>query len=96
MLYLFINDLNFTLDKILQFAETEKTIDLKKLISNIKLIDSDIEREKSIGLDASLNERRILDEKKELLKTEKELFESEDRSNQDLSRSKAKLNELKT
>ena len=38
----------------------------------------DLEREKSISLDASLNEKRILEEKNELLKTEKELFESEE------------------
>ncbi len=49
----------------------------KKLLENIKLIDSDLEREKSISLDASLNEKRILEEKNELLKTERELLHIE-------------------
>ena len=65
-----------------------------KLLGNIKLINSDYEREKSITIDASLNEKRILEEKNELLKTEKELFASEDKSNNDLSRSKDILSEL--
>ncbi len=89
-----IQKINLDVESLNEEEKRVKEVN-KKLSNNIKLIDSDIEREKSIGLDASLNERRILDEKKELLKTEKELFESEDRSNQDLSRSKAKLNELK-
>ena len=66
-----------------------------KLLGNIKLINSDYEREKSITIDASLNEKRILEEKNELLKTEKELFASEDKSNKDLSRSKDILSDLK-
>ena len=56
--------------------EEKRVKDLNnKLINNIKTINSDLEREKSISLDASLNEKRILEEKNELLKTEKELFE---------------------
>ncbi len=66
-----------------------------KLLGNIKLINSDYEREKSITIDASLNEKRILEEKNELLKTEKELFASEDKSNKDLNRSKDILSDLK-
>ena len=38
-----------------------------KLSSNIKVTKSDLEREKSISLDASLNEKRILEEKNELI-----------------------------
>ena len=62
--------------------EEEKRIkDLNsKLLSNIKTIDSDFEREKSISLDASLNEKRMLEENNELLKTEKELFDIEFKS----------------
>ena len=89
-----IQKINLDVESLNEEEKRVKEVN-KKLSNSIKLIDSDIEREKSIGLDASLNERRILDEKKELLKTEKELFESEDRSNQDLSRSKVKLNDLK-
>ena len=75
--------------------EEERIKDLnKKLLGNIKTIDSDLEREKSISLDASLNEKRILEEKNELLKTEKELFQTESRSKLDLDSSSSKLKEL--
>ena len=66
-----------------------------KLKKSLEILDSDLEREKSISLDASLNEKRILEEKNELLKTEKELFESEDRANEDLVSAKNKLKVLK-
>ena len=62
-----------------------------KLLGNIKLIDSDIEREKSISLDSSLNEKRILEEKNELLKTERELADTEKKSEIDLDVAKQEL-----
>tara|TARA_Y100000590_G_C15728849_1_gene1016288 strand:- start:96 stop:2537 length:2442 start_codon:yes stop_codon:yes gene_type:complete len=82
--------------EVTNLQEEEKRIkDLNtKLLSNIKTIDSDLEREKSISLDASLNEKRILEEKNELLKTEKELFETESRSKEDLDTASSKLKEL--
>ena len=76
--------------------EEERIKDLyKKIQNNLKTIDSDLEREKSISLDASLNEKRMLEEKNELLKTEKELFEIENKSKLDLELSSRKLNDLK-
>ena len=76
--------------------EEERIKDLyKKIQNNLKTIDSDLEREKSISLDASLNEKRMLEEKNELLKTEKELFEIENKSKLDLDLSSRKLNDLK-
>ena len=75
--------------------EEERIKDLnKKLLGSIKTIDSDLEREKSISLDASLNEKRILEEKNELLKTERELFQTESKSKLDLDSSSEKLKEL--
>ena len=65
-----------------------------KLQNSLETLDSDLEREKSISLDASLNEKRIFEEKNELLKTEKELSETEVRSQKDLDLSKASLLEL--
>ncbi len=62
-----------------------------KLLGNIKLIDSDIEREKSISLDSSLNEKRILEEKNELLKTERELADTEKKSEINLDVAKQEL-----
>ena len=65
-----------------------------KLEKSIKTIESDLERERSISLDAGLNEKRILKEKDELLKTENELLEVETTSSKDLNSSKANLDNL--
>ena len=75
--------------------EEERIKDLnKKIQNNLQTIDSDLEREKSISLDASLNEKRMLEEKNELLKTEKELFDTENKSKLDLDSSSGKLKQL--
>ena len=65
-----------------------------KLQNSLDTLDSDLEREKSISLDASLNEKRILEEKNELLKTEKEISNTELRSEKDLVNSKSDLQKL--
>ena len=73
-------------------SEEKRVKDLNiKLLNNIKVIQSDLEREKSISLDASLNEKRILEEKNELLNTEKQLFDIEKKSEIDLDISKSEL-----
>jgi len=66
----------------------------EKLEKSIKTIESDLERERSISLDANLNEKRILKEKEELLKTENELLEVETSSSKELKTSKAQLDSL--
>ncbi len=66
-----------------------------KLESSLSTIESDFEREKSISLDASLNEKRILEEKSELLKTEKSLGAAEIDINENLELSKRNLESLK-
>ena len=65
-----------------------------KLEKSIRTIESDLERERSISLDAGLNEKRISKEKGELLKTENELLEVETASSKELNISKANLNDL--
>jgi chromosome segregation protein len=67
-----------------------------KLEKSIKTIESDLDREKSISLDAEINEKRILKEKEELLKTENELLEVESSSSQELKTSKTQLDNLQT
>ena len=67
-----------------------------KLEKSIKTIESDLERERSISLDAGLNEKRISKEKEELLKTENELLDVETASYKDLNVSKNNLEELQT
>ena len=59
-----------------------------KLQASLNTIESDLEREKSISLDSSLNEKRILEEKSELLKTEKLLGDTEADYNENLELSK--------
>ena len=66
-----------------------------KLENSLETIDSDLEREKSISLDASLNEKRILEEKDELIKTEKLFGNSEIEINENLELSKNNLNNFK-
>ena len=66
----------------------------QKLQSSLLTISSDIEREKSITLDASLNEKRIFEEKNELLITEKQLIETETVSTQNVNQSRGSLKDL--
>ena len=67
-----------------------------KLQKSLETLESDLEREKSISLDASLNEKRILEEKNELLVTEKQLLATESKSSHDLEFSKRELQKLQT
>ena len=67
-----------------------------KLQNSLETLDSDLQRERSISLDASLNEKRILGEKDELLKTEKELSKTEIKSQSELSLSKVSLQQLQS
>ena len=66
---------------------------LKKLLDTV---NTDLDRERTISMDSSLNEKRILQEKEELLKTEKELYEIENKSLKDLKFNKEKLNKNKS
>jgi chromosome segregation protein len=68
----------------------------EKLEKSIKTIESDLEREKSISLDANLNEKRISKEKEELLKTENKLLDVEISSSKELKKSKVQLDGLQT
>ena len=66
----------------------------EKLEKSIKTVDSDLEREKSISLDADLNEKRISKEKDDLLNTENKLLEVENKSSKELQISKTELDKL--
>ena len=66
----------------------------EKLEKSIRTVESDLEREKSISLDADLNEKRISKEKEELLKTEGQLSKVESNSSKELKESKSQLNNL--
>mgnify|MGYP007000077394 len=65
--------------------ESERIIEEIKIIKDsIKVIEEDADREKIIIIDAKSNEKRIKEEKNELLKTDSEYFETEKLSNQEL------------
>ena len=68
----------------------------EKLDKSIKTIESDLEREKSISLDADLNEKRISKEKEELLNTENSLLQVEASSSRELRESKGQLDTLQS
>ncbi|RPG96348.1 MAG: chromosome segregation protein SMC [Candidatus Pelagibacter sp. TMED165] len=65
-----------------------------KLKKSKEILESDLSREKSISLDASINEKRILEEKNNLINTEKELYEVEEKSILSLNYSKENLKKL--
>ena len=66
----------------------------EKLEKSFKTVNSDLDREKSISLDADLNEKRISKEKEDLLNTENKLLEVETNSSKELLSSKSQLNHL--
>ena len=90
-----LQKINLEISNLNQEEKRVKDLNLK-LQNNIILIDSDLEREKSISLDADLNEKRISKEKDELLKTENELLEVEASSSKELKHSKAQLDSLQS
>ena len=59
--------------------------------NTLKVIDEDIDREKSIIIDANSNEKRLKEEKSELIEADSKYYETEKLSNQDLELAKSKL-----
>ena len=88
-----LQKLNLDISNLIEEEGRVKSLQ-DKLEKSIRTVESDLEREKSIALDADLNEKRISKEKKELLKTENELLEVETNSSKELKKSKYKLEEL--
>ncbi len=89
-----IQKINLELSNLEQEENRIRNIQ-EKLKKSRSEIESDLEREKSITLDSSLNEKRLLEEKDELLKTENELSDIEEKSTNDLLYSRNELNQLK-
>ena len=59
--------------------------------NTLKVIDEDIDREKSIVIDANSNEKRLKEEKNQLIEIDSKYYETEKLSNQDLGKAKSKL-----
>jgi chromosome segregation protein len=90
-----LQKLNLDMSNLIEEEARVKSLQ-EKLEKSIKTLESDLEREKSISLDAELNEKRISKEKEELLKTENKLLEVEKSSSKELKVSKAQLDELQS
>ena len=88
-----LQKLNLDMSNLVEEEARVKTLQ-EKLEKSIKTIDSDLEREKSISLDADINEKRISKEKEDLLNTENKLLDVETQSIKELQLSKTQLNEL--
>ena len=88
-----LQKLNLDMTALIEEEARVKSLQVK-LEKSTKTIDSDLEREKSISLDADLNEKRISKEKEELLKTENQLANLETNSSKELKVSKSKLEDL--
>ena len=88
-----LQKLNLDMTNLVEEEARVKTLQ-EKLQKSIKTVESDLEREKSISLDADLNEKRISKEKEDLLNTENKLLEVEKNSSKELQISKVELNRL--
>ena len=90
-----LQKLNLDMTSLIEEEARVKTLQ-EKLEKSIKTVESDLEREKSISLDADLNEKRISKEKEDLLNTENKLSNLELNSSKELQISKTELNKLQT
>ena len=88
-----LQKLNLDMTNLVEEEARVKSLQ-EKLEKSIKTVDSDLEREKSISLDADLNEKRISKEKEDLLNTENKLLDVETNSSKELQISKAELDKL--
>ena len=65
--------------------------ELENIKKTLKTFDDDINREKGIVIDANSNEKRLKEEKNELIEIDSKYYETEKRSNEDLNNAKSKL-----
>ena len=65
--------------------------DIKNIKKSLNTIDEDIDREKSIVIDATSNEKRLKEEKNELIEIDSKYYDTEKKSNEDLDETKNKL-----
>jgi chromosome segregation protein len=67
--------------------------EIENFKKSLKTIEEDIDREKGIVIDANSNEKRLKEEKSELIEIDSKYFETEKLSNEDLDKAKHQLNE---
>ena len=74
--------------------ENERIRDeIQNIKNSLKIIDNDIDREKSIVIDANSNEKRLKEEKQELIDIDSKYYDTEKQSNEDLEVAKNNLKE---
>tara|TARA_B100000686_G_scaffold242955_1_gene251756 strand:- start:792 stop:3188 length:2397 start_codon:yes stop_codon:yes gene_type:complete len=66
-------------------------IEIENVKKSLKTIEEDADREKSIVIDATSNEKRLGEEKKELIDIDSKYYETEKKSSEDLDSTKNKL-----
>ena len=66
----------------------DEMVNIKK---SLQTFDDDINREKGIVIDANSNEKRLKEEKNELIEIDSKYYETEKQSNEDLDYAKSKL-----
>ena len=65
--------------------------EIENIKKSLKTLEEDIDREKGIVIDANSNEKRLKEEKSELIEIDSKYFETEKLSNEDLELAKNKL-----
>ncbi len=65
--------------------------EIKNIKKSLHTFDDDINREKGIVIDANSNEKRLKEEKNELIEIDSKYYETEKQSNEDLDNAKDKL-----
>ena len=66
-------------------------VEINNIKASLKTIDEDIDREKSIVIDANSNEKRLKEEKNELIEIDSKYYETEKLSSEDLEVAKNNL-----
>ena len=87
-----IQRLNLELQN-LDEENTRTQEEIETIKKSIQTLDEDIAREKGIIIDANSNEKRLKEEKSDLIETDSKYFETEKLSNEDLENAKNKLEE---
>ena len=85
-----IQRLNLELQN-LDEENTRTQDEIENIKGTLKTLDEDISREKGIVIDANSNEKRLKEEKSELIEIDSKYYETEKKSNEDLDTEKNKL-----
>ncbi len=85
-----IQRLNLELQS-LDEENTRTQDEIENIKKSLQTLNEDISREKGIVIDANSNEKRLKEEKNELIEVDSKYYETEKQSNQDLNLSKIKL-----